>query len=144
MKKLETIQWNNKVTLKMDMSTLPKPYKTVEELNKKWVLYTITTSLGKVYVGITNDYGQRMQTHVKDARSKYDKLLYADMVKSKLNVAKVVGIYENYAIARAKESAMIEQIGDSYVKEKYGDLHFLFDRDEIKLARLEKLYNINF
>ena len=144
MENLVTIQWNNKVVLKMDMSTLPKQYKNVEDLNFKWVLYIITTSLGKIYIGFTNDYGQRMQTHVKDARSKYDKLLYADMVKSKLNVVRIIDVFEDKSLARANETALIEKIGNEYVKKTYGDLFFLFDKNEIKTARLEKLYNINF
>ena len=75
------IAFNNKVSVFIETNTLPKGLSENElfKLNGMYVRYYIATENRMLYIGITGDFGERINTHLKDARSS-DKKLYNDRV----------------------------------------------------------------
>ena len=78
------VAFYNKSKMYFDESSLPLACTDISDLSNQNVLYGIFCK-GKFYIGSTTDFGERISTHIKDAK-KYKKKklqrLYADMVQT--------------------------------------------------------------
>lgn len=79
------LSFENKCAIYFDMNSLPVSCSYVEDLSNKQVAYGIFCN-GKIYIGSTSNFGERMRTHAKDrqnGKKHKGQKLYADIVKSK-------------------------------------------------------------
>ena len=140
------ISWNNKTSLYLDKTTLPYTCKSILDLNNKCVLYYIITNKEITYIGITTDFGQRVQTHNKESRNDKDdnkKKLYKDIELYGSAIVGILGVYETYEEGRNAESNLIKEIKETYLTEQYGfDYSFLISENEQKEFLFTKFYNI--
>lgn len=75
-KKSRLISWNNAIK---GLYLCDVKCKDIRSLNNKVVVYEIyIPSTGKIYIGCTEDFGQRINDHCKCGR-KFDKKLYQDI-----------------------------------------------------------------
>lgn len=142
MKKL--ISFNNKVSAFIETSTLPRGISENElfKLNGKYVKYYISTNNSVPYIGVTSDLGERINTHVKCARS-LDSKLYEDIRRNGACTFGIIGIYDTKEEARKNESEHIMSIKMRALEDHYGKKLPLIDDDERNLFLLKKMYNIN-
>ena len=113
--KLERLFFINGVRLKIDLASLPPKCVDAECLSFKFVLYGIWCN-GKLYIGKTDDFGERMITHIRDSQKNgLSQQLYYDMKKHGEAFCFVFGIFdtqeqldaaETEAIAIAKEMSV--------------------------------------
>lgn len=102
----------NGCTMRFDLSSLPPSCVDVADLSNKHILYGIYCN-GKVYVGKTNDFGERMMTHIKDSKKpKTDQRLYKDMIKEKECFAFVFGIMDTKEQLDSAEHSIISLAKD--------------------------------
>ena len=125
---IETTWFDNKVSMKFDKSSLPTSCNALMDLRNRFLLYGIYCN-GKFYVGKTNDFGERMITHIRDARKKEEKRLHKDMRNGKESFAFIfcelrsqeeLDEAEHMAIKIAKNASLLSETtredGDWYTK----------------------------
>lgn len=136
--------FNNKCTLYYSKDRLKELGVTDKaDLANKYVLYTIFTPKHKFYIGETDDIGERMNTHIKDARS-IDKPLYNDLRECGIGFVNILYIGENKEDVRDKENKMIMGVKNAYskkyLKEEY-DFVGIDERKYIDRLVKEVMYN---
>ncbi len=142
------ISWNNRLACYFDRRTLPYNISGLNDLNGKWaVYYLITKSRNMLYIGVTQDFGQRITTHInrsRDIKHGGKRKLYKDIEQDGCVIAGIFGVYETYEEGRAVENTLIKEYKDYYLTEEYGkDYDYLLDREEQKKFLFDKIYNIN-
>lgn len=139
------VSWNNKVALYLDKNTIPKNIKNLIDLNYKHILYYIVTKKNMIYIGMTDDFGQRVQCHAKDSRGN-------DVVMRKMHkdvqlygnaIVGILGVYDNRKELRASETLLIQEYKDKYLTEKFGnEYQYLVPIEEQENYLFTKFYNI--
>lgn len=136
--------FNNKVKIFLETSTIPNNINPNELylLNKLYVLYKINIPNGMIYIGYTQDFGQRMNSHNKCGRN-LEKKLYNDIRKYGECTFEIMGIYNNEEEAEKNETLLINQYVDKYLNEKFGKLLPLIYKEERLSYLFNKIYNKN-
>ena len=122
----QPISFHNGCKMWLDESSLPPSCSDVTNLSNKGVLYGLFCNW-KFYVGSTEDFGERMSTHVMD--SKKDGLgqeLYSDMIKTGECVVFVFAIVDHSILLKA-ESDLIRECKEYSIKKSCN-----FDETAIK------------
>lgn len=139
------VGWNNKIAFYLDKSSLPDGYGNVLDLNNLGVLYYIVTEENIVYIGITTDFGQRIQTHIKESRSCKDnkKKLYKDIDLYGCGIIGIINVYETYEELCEAESRLIKDFKNLYLTEEFGsNYEFLISEEKQREFLFKKFYNI--
>lgn len=138
------IQWNNKVSLYIDRSTIPSEITDLSQLNGKGVVYYIVTENNKLYIGSTNDFGQRIQTHIKCSRSDVaTKNLYYDIKKYGKAIVGILSVHTTKEQAKDKESRSIIDYKSDFLNEMYGKtLPLVPIPEREKYLFNHKIYNV--
>lgn len=136
--------WNNKCCIYFDYNSLPKKYKSLLSLNEKYIVYKILTEEndGMIYIGQTNDFGQRCACHNKNARNHDEQKLYKDMMKHKRAIISIIKICENREEAKKIEKETIMKYREDILFKKYGKIRYLINENEKEMTLFRKIYNI--
>ena len=115
-KKIKTssqpIAFFNKCNIYFDESSLPLICTNVTDLSNKYILYGILCN-GKFYIGKTQDFGERMSTHIKDSRNcKSSQQLYKDMLITNECTTFIFGIVDNETLLEELEHRVIQECKD--------------------------------
>lgn len=132
---------NNKVKCYINLLSLPPGYDSIEELSCKPVIYQIITKANKIYIGSTCDFGERMDTHSKNARDKETEM-YADMRCYGEYDVDIIAVCDSLEDAKTKEKRIIENYKSNIPKKLLGKSRFLYSKQELNKIIETKLYNI--
>lgn len=132
---------NNKVNCYVNLSSLPRGYNSIEDLSCKPVVYQITTKSNKLYIGSTSDFGERMDTHSKNARDKETEM-YSDMRCYGEYDVDIIAVCETIEDAKDKEKQIINDYKHNIPKKLLGNSRFLYNKKELNKIIETKLYNI--
>ena len=75
-------------------------------LNHKWVVYAISAGLNGWYVGVTNDFSERISTHIHKSRNKND-LLQRNVRKTGMFIIRILSVAQSETDAKMAESEWI-------------------------------------
>lgn len=104
----QPISFYNYCKMWLDESSLPPSCSDVTDLSNKGVLYGIFCN-GKFYVGSTEDFGERMSTHVKDSKKNdLGQEMYSDMVKEGECFVFIFAIVDNNILLSAESDLIGE------------------------------------
>ena len=143
---IDTTWFDNKVSMKFDESSLPISCNTLFDLRNRFLLYGIYCN-GKFYVGKTSDFGERMITHIRDARKQEEKRLHKDMRSGKESFAfifcelrnqKELDEAEHIAIKIAKEASLNAETENGEGFKKF----VMEDKEMLKKYQLKRCYNV--
>lgn len=125
---------------------LPDGITSIEEMDKKCVVYTIIVDNGKFYFGHTTDLSQRMITHAKDIRNgekNRKQLLYKDIKEYGRCFVRFELVCDDLKQAQNYESSLIKAAKEYAVnKALYWEGDGVLNKDEIKKIISEICYNI--
>ena len=133
---IQPLFWNNAMgTGYYSEDDLPSSINFIEELKNKWVVYFIIflTNGGIAYIGSSGDFGERFNTHAKDARDD-EKKLYELMRKENKFLVKIVDVFDNEEEARKKESEYIQKL-----REIVGNIVYHQNIDNFKETEIREL-----
>lgn len=146
---VETTWFDNKVCMDFDKSSLPISCNSLKDLRNRFLLYGIYCN-GKFYVGKTYDFGERMITHVRDARKTKEKtiqMIHKDMMKHKGTFSFVfcelrnqdeLDNAEHIAIKIAKNASLVAE-----TENKDGLMEYVLERKKMMREYQQKrCYNI--
>lgn len=121
---------------------LPDGITSVEEMDKKCVVYTIIVDNGKFYFGHTTDLSQRMITHAKDIR-KGKKNLYKDIREYGRCFIRFELVCDDLVQAKKYESSLIKAAKEYALKNYlFGCGTGILDDKKTKEVTSESCYNI--
>lgn len=143
----DPISFYRECCMYFDKSSLPQCCKNVSDLTKLLVLYGIFC-IDSFYIGQTTDFGERMSTHIKDAKKyKEYQRLYPNMVKAGECISFVFGVFDDIDTMEKAEHTIIRECKDYSIKKacNFNDAKYKFikeSKDDMREYALKHCYNI--
>ena len=140
---MQPIAFNNIVCMYISMAHLKLEHgiNSVEELMNKHITYGIVLPNNKWYFGHTGDVGERVHTHIKNARSKMSDFFkdFRDFGKGIFTVLKICETEEDSIYWETK---LITQYKKAIFEKKMSAPINEYSNKEINKIVKEKIYNI--
>lgn len=136
--------FNNKIKTFLETDTLPNNIDANELylLNKLYVVYKVNVPNGMIYIGNTQDIGQRMSTHTKCGRN-IEKKMYDDIRKYGECTFEILAICKTKKEAKTIENKTIGFYERDFLEKRFGKILPLIDENERKTFLFDKIYNKN-
>lgn len=141
----DTTWFDNETELFFDSSSLPISCNSIKDLSNRFILYGIFCK-GKFYVGKTANFGERMSTHLSDAKKREEKRLHKDMRNEGKGLAFVFCECPSQEVLDEAEHIAIKAIKDSSLHLAAGSGKFCKlikeDKKRTQEYQLKYCYNI--